>query len=162
MVSRIAFRLDPASRTMTVTAEVDSESKHGWVTADAWTCPAPSSADGPALEETMRRESDAHGWSLAGEPTTVDGAVLVPAEPADWHSVLAAATRHRADRLADFNAADLAWQALVARAPRRGADGYVGAIEIAAMAGFTRHRIYQIQGVGKTAGTFPPDEKKNK
>ena len=157
MVSRLVFRLDPAGRTMTVVAEVDSESKHGWVIADTWTCAAPSATDGSDLDQIVRQESAAHGWSLTGAPEVGSAdEVLVPAEPADWHGVLAAATRHRADRLADFDAADLAWQALVARAPRRGEPGYVGAIEIAAMAGFTRHRIYQIQGVGKKQGLFPP------
>ena len=49
---------------MTVTVEVDSESKHGWVTADTWTCPAPSSADGPAFDEAVRGElvARAEAW----------------------------------------------------------------------------------------------------
>ena len=159
MVSRLAFRIDRAGRTMTVSAEVDSESKHGWVTADRWTCPAPPKASGPVFEEAVVRESAAHGWSLTGEPVTTDrDEVVVPAEPADWHEVLAAAARHRTARLADFHSADLGWQGLVHHAPRRGQPGYVGAIEIAEMVGFTRHRIYQIQGVGKTAAQFPPTD----
>ena len=159
MVSRLAFRFDRAGRTMTVSAEVDSESKHGWVTADRWTCPAPVKTSGAELDEAMTRESAAHGWSLTGDPVATDrDEIVVAAEPADWRDVLEAAARHRTARLADFQSADLAWQGLVHHAPRRGAKGYVGAIEIAEMVGFTRHRIYQIQGVGKTAAQFPPKD----
>ena len=80
---------------------------------------------------------------------------MVPVRPADWRAVLAASTEHRAAQLAAYEAADLAWRVLVAGTPRQGEPGYVGAIDIAKMAGLTRYRVYQIQGVGKPPATAP-------
>ena len=80
---------------------------------------------------------------------------LLDMSAAERATVLTAATEHRAAQLAAYEAADLAWRVLVADTPRQGEPGYVGAIDIAKMAGLSRHRVYQIQGVGKTPGFHP-------
>lgn len=147
----------PTDQTLTFDVQVETGQPHGWVTVSQWTTPVPKRLQAKTRAELVHTESAAHGW----EPTTQewvknpDGRYVVPVRPADWRTVLGAATDNRAARLAAYEAADLAWRVLVADTPRQGEPGYVGAIDIATMAGLTRHRVYQIQGVGKTSGYHP-------
>ena len=147
----------PADQAMTFQAQVETGQPHGWVTVSRWTAPAPARLQAKTRAALVHSESAAHGW----EPTThdwtkdADGRHVIPVRPADWRAVLTAATEHRAAQLAAYEAADLAWRVLVADTPRQGEPGYVGAIDIAKMAGLSRHRVYQIQGVGKTPGFHP-------
>jgi len=147
----------PEDQVVTFHAEVETGQPHGWVTVSQWTAPAPDRLLSKTRTELVLTESAAHGW----EPTTAewtkdpDGRYVVPVRPADWRAVLTAATEHRAAQLAAYEAADLAWRVLIADTPRQGEPGYVGAIDIAKMAGLSRYRVYQIQGVGKTPGFHP-------
>lgn len=157
MATQLVLTHSPREQVMTFHAQVETGQPHGWVSVSQWTCSAPSRLQAKTRAELVHRESAAHGW----EPTTqqwtkdAEGCYLVPVQPADWRAVLAAATEHRAAQLAAYEAADLAWRVLVADTPRQGEAGYVGAIDIAKMAGLSRYRVYQIQGVGKTPGFQP-------
>jgi hypothetical protein len=157
MAAQLLLTHSPANQIMTFHAQVETGQPHGWVTVNEWTAPAPSRLQTKTRAELVNSESTAHGW----KPTTSDwtrdaeGRYVVPVQPTDWRKVLAAATEHRAAQLAAYEAADLAWRVLVADTPRQGEPGYVGAIDIAKMAGLSRYRVYQIQGVGKTPGFQP-------
>jgi hypothetical protein len=157
VAAQLLLTHSPADQVITFHAQVETGQPHGWVTVSQWTASTPSRLQAKARAELIRAESAAHGW----EPTTqdwakdADGRYVVPVRPADWRTVLTAATEQRAVQLAAYEAADLAWRVLVADTPRQGEPGYVGAIDIADMAGLTRYRVYQIQGVGKTPGYHP-------
>lgn len=157
MAAQLVLTHSPPDQVMTFHAQVETGQPHGWVTVHQWTAPAPSRLQTKTRAELVHHESAAHGWQPTTQKWTKDaeGRYLVPVQPADWRAVLATATEHRSAQLAAYEAADLAWRVLVADTPRQGEPGYVGAIDIAKMAGLSRYRVYQIQGVGKTPGFYP-------
>lgn len=147
----------PTDQTLTFDVQVETGQPHGWVTVHHWTTPAPKRLQPKTRAQLVHSETAAHGWQPTSQDRVKnpDGRYVVPVRPADWRTVLVAATDNRATRLAAYEAADLAWRVLVADTPRQGEADYVGAIDIAKMAGLTRHRVYQIQGVGKIPGFQP-------
>ena len=156
MAYRLLLARDREQQLMEVQAQVDAGSRHGWVTIDSWRHEAPSRLTANALTALVDEICAEHGWlPLEATGNHRTDLIDVPVRPTDWRRVLTAATEHRASQRNAYDAADLAWQTVVADTPRQGEDGYVGAIEIANLAGMTRYRIYQIQGVGKKPGLKP-------
>ncbi len=156
MAYRLLLARDREEQLMLIQAQVDAGPPHGWVTIDEWRHGTPSRLTAKAKMTLIRDICAEHGWMPVTE--SIDDhndLITVPVRPADWRRVLTAATTQRAARKAAYDAADIAWQTVVADTPRQGEDGYVGAIEIAQLAGMTRYRVYQIQGVGKKPGLRP-------
>ena len=115
-----------------------------WFTADQWTV---TDAPDQLSEDALRDTCAAHGWTLLGEATSIDGGtVVVPVEPADWEQVLHATAHHRNLMRQAWEAAETAWMGIVAGVPRKkGDDGHVSAIKIAEIGDISRFRVYQIQ-----------------
>ena len=140
---------------MLIQAQVDAGPPHGWVTVGEWTHPAPGRLTSKSRTALVRQICADHGWEILDDATVDDDVkdtISVLVRPTQWRHLLTEVTNRRAAQKAAYEAADLAWQTVVADTPRQGETGYVGAIEIANVAGMTRHRIYQIQGVGKKPG----------
>lgn len=88
-----------------------------WFTADQWTV---TDAPDQLSEDALRDTCAAHGWTLLGEATSIDGGtVVVPVEPADWEQVLHATAHHRNLMRQAWEAAETAWMGIVAGVPAR-------------------------------------------
>lgn len=154
MAYRLLLEHRRAEQAMLIRAQMYTGTTHGWLTVDEWVIDVPARMSVKARDAIVEQACTEHGWVLAGVDSDKDsdGRLIVQVLPADWQQILSNAVHRRAELKAAFETSDLAWQLLVADTPRKGEPGYVSAIDIAEIAGVTRHRIYQIQGFGKTPG----------
>lgn len=106
-----------------------------WVSVQQWTVANPQ-LSGRERTTFLEQTAAENGWTLRpGSRRPTGGGVLVAAAgPADWELVLAAATQ----TAAHYRRVETAWHALIAASP-------LSVVQIADIAGFGRHRIYQIQ-----------------
>lgn len=143
-----------SEQTMLIQTQTYTGTKHGWLTVDEWTVDLQTGLTAKARDTVVRDTCTQHGWRLLGSDWEKDGdgRLLIQVLPEDWRQVLTHAVHRRSQLKAAYENSDLAWQLLVADTPRKGEPGYVSAIDIARIAEVTRHRIYQIQGFGKSPG----------
>lgn len=154
---QLAVTHHPGSDEFEFVAQADAGERHGWVTVCQWRSPAPERLTAKSRSALIEEQVSARGWAiLDASSRAADGRSMLSAEPSDWRAVLTAVTEHRSQKAHEYEAADLAWRIVVADTPRKGDPGYVPTSTIGDLAGLSRHRVYQIQGVGKQAG-FQPD-----
>lgn len=113
---RLVIAHSPPEKAMTFAAQVDTGTPRGWVTVATWDCQTPPRLPGKARVDLVHEQAGEHGWAprTSEWPRPVNGTFAIDVMPSDWRAVLIAATRHRAEQLESYEAADLARRLLVA------------------------------------------------
>ncbi|MDN5802995.1 MAG: hypothetical protein L0H26_00150 [Microlunatus sp.] len=116
--------------------QLDTDTEPHWTSVQHWTVANPRLA-GRRLSQFLDQTAADNGWTLmpgGRRQPTKHGELTVAAEPADWELVLAQAT-HTAEH---YRRVEAAWHTLIADTP-------LPVVRVGEIAGFGRHRIYQIQ-----------------
>lgn len=118
-----------------IAVQLDIDDEPHWASVHTWTLPNPYFT-GRERNAFLDQAAGAHGWALlpGRRQPTKTGHLTLPAAPADWPLVLTQATQtaHQARRV------ETAWHQLIADTP-------LPVAQVGQIAGFGRHRIYQIQ-----------------
>lgn len=115
--------------------QLDTDAEPHWTSVQHWTMENPALA-GRDRNEFLDQAAIQHGWTLLPgrrQPTKA-GELHLAAEPADWEMVLQQATA----TAEHYRRIEAAWHTLIADTP-------LPVVRVGEIAGFGRHRIYQIQ-----------------
>ena len=115
--------------------QLDTDAEPHWTSVQHWTLDNPG-LSGRDRTEFLDRAAIQRGWTLLPgrrQPSKA-GELYLPAEPADWEMVLEQATA----TAQHYRRTEAAWHNLIADTP-------LPVVRVGEIAGFGRHRIYQIQ-----------------
>ena len=114
---------------------IDTDIEPRWVSVQHWTVTNPR-LTGRERHQFLDQTVATNGWTLlpGRRQPTKTGKLTLPAEPADWDKVLT----HATELAEHYRRVEAAWHTLIADSP-------LSVVRIGQIAGFGRHRIYQIQ-----------------
>ena len=114
---------------------LDTDVEPQWVSVHHWSVANPRLA-GRDRHDFLEQAVAANGWTLLPGRRNPSKAskLTIPAEPADWETVLT----HATELAEQYRRVKAAWHALIADTP-------LPVVQVGEIAGFGRHRIYQIQ-----------------
>ena len=115
--------------------QLDTDNEPHWASVQHWTQGNPRLA-GRERTEFLGQVAAQHGWTLlpGRRQATKAGDMHLAAAPADWEMVLHQATANAEH----YRRVEAAWHTLIADTP-------LPVVRVGEIAGFGRHRIYQIQ-----------------
>lgn len=115
--------------------QLDTDTEPLWTSVQHWTVANPDLV-GRARTEFLDQTATQHGWTLlpGRRQPAKGGEMHMTAEPADWEMVLQQATA----TAEHYRRTEAAWHTLIADTP-------LPVVRVGEIAGFGRHRIYQIQ-----------------
>lgn len=137
------IQLEPSDgKQVRATAEVEAWHpglrSWAWLPITTW-----SVAVDDEVASSVERSLDEHGWRLLpGSTIRVPG--LVPVQVRSYEQLVTTVAARRAEMAAEQAAVEALTHNIVSDVPPSGANGHIGATELAKMLGFTRVRIYQI------------------
>lgn len=118
-----------------VSVQLDIDTEPHWTSVQTWSIPNPHHT-GRERHALIDHSAGVNGWTLlpGRRQPTKTGELTIAAEPDDWELVLTQATQaaNQARRVEN------AWHLLIADTP-------LPVVRVGEIAGFGRHRIYQIQ-----------------